>query len=711
MAGISLHQVQRMGLQQMLAPHMQLNLQMLQAATPELCDLVKQELERNPTLEEIPQESVSLDQPPETTGEAPRDGRAETTDEFRREFETLKQLDDEWRDYFTQSSRNYSRSAEDEERRQFLFDSIVQPESLQEHLLNQLGTSDVADETRRAAETIIGSLNDDGYLVAHEEMAAALVEFALQVCARRRQSGEPSASWARAVIEKELTESFERSKRGQLLGWQERLHDICRQLIESETGKQSPQPATTTPASEPISENVMKPAREAVDRIRQELARQLRTVVEEGAPVPVPPEVLAEVFSGAKVEELNEALQAGHRLDLPLLFLRPAPEVTLDTMCRALDLVQTLDPVGVGARTLGECLLIQLARLDKADKLEARIVRDHLALLAGRDMPRLAAALGVTVEEALQAAESISRLEPKPGRMFGAEVNPYVEPDIVVVKDHDEFVILLNDERIPHLRISDSYREMMAEETATPEVVQYVRERIQAGKFLIRSIAQRQQTIQNIAGEIVRAQREFFEKGPGHLRPLRMGDVAYRCGETFKVVDGVEKAVCPYCGALTDIQDSDGNRREADCPNAETDDFSRRRHRSRVPGKELDNPRVLGVHETTVSRASANKYMATPHGVFEIKYFFTSGYTTASGESLASQSVKDLVGELIKKENPAKPLADQEVAALLKQRGLDIARRTVAKYRGELNIPSSNARAKNNVATTATPPQALPPVS
>ncbi|MBI5686933.1 MAG: hypothetical protein HZC54_17835 [Verrucomicrobia bacterium] len=693
-----------MGLQQMLAPHMQLNLQMLQAGTLELSDLVKQELERNPTLEEIPQESVSLDQPPETTGEAPRDGRAETTDEFRQEFEALKQLDDEWRDYFTQSNRNYSRSAEDEERRQFLFDSIVQPESLQEHLLSQLGTSDADDAMRRAAEIIIGSLNDDGYLVAHEEMAAALVDFALQVCARRREAGEPSATWARALIEKELTESFERSKRGQLLGWQERLHDICRQLLEPEPGKQPTPPATPAPASEPVNENVMKPARETIGRLRQELARQLRAVVEEDAPVPAPREVLAEVFSGAQTEELAAALQAGQRLDLPLLFLRPAPEVTLDTMRRALELVQALDPVGVGARTLGECLLIQLARLDKSGGLEARIVRERLALLATRDMPKLAAALGVTVEEAQQAAEGISRLEPKPGRMFGAEINPYVEPDVVVVKDRGEFVVLLNDERIPHLRISDSYREMMAEENATPEVVQYVRERIQAGKFLIRSIAQRQQTIQNIASEIVRAQREFFENGPGHLRPLRMSDVAYRCGETFKMDGAVEKAVCPYCGALAEIQEGAGNRREADCPNAEADDFNRRRHRSRVPGRELDNPRLLGVHETTVSRASANKYMATPHGVFEIKYFFTPGYTTASGEALASQRVKDLVKELIEKEDPAKPLADQEVAAILKQRGLDIARRTVAKYRGELNIPSSSARVKSNGAANAPQP-------
>ena len=701
MAGISLHQVQRMGLQQMLAPHMQLSLHLLQAATPELCDLVKQELEKNPTLEEVPQETVSLDQPAAANGETQRDGRAETAEEFRQEFETLKEMDDEWRDYFTQNSRNYARSAEDEERRQFQFDSIVQPESLQEHLMGQLGTSDTDDETRHAAEIIIGSLSDDGYLLAHKDLGEALVEFALQVCAARREANATAAAWARALIEEGLTETFERSKRVQLLGWQERLQDICRQLLAPEPGGQ---PATTiAPASEPINENAIKLARETVGRIREELARQLVAVIEDGAPLPLPREVFAELFIGATSAELDNVLEPGHRLDLPLLFLRPGPEVALDTMRHALELVQTLDPVGVGARTLRECLMIQLARLDKAASLETRVVRDHLALLASRDIPKLAAALGVTVEEAQQAAESISRLEPKPGRMFSAETNPYVEPDIVVIKEGNEFIIATNDDRIPRLRINDSYREMMAGENATPEVVQYVRERIQAGKFLIRSIAQRQQTIQNIAAEIVRVQREFFEKGPGHLRPLRMSDVAYRCGETFKTVDGIEKAVCPYCGALADISDGEGNRRVADCPDAEKDDFTRRRHRSRVPGREVDNPRLLGVHETTVSRASSSKYMATPHGVFEVRYFFTAGYTTSSGEAIASQRVKDYVKEMIDREDPAKPLSDQEISDTLKQRGLDVARRTVAKYRGELNIPSSNVRMKINGGTAAQP--------
>ena len=325
MAGVSLNQVQRMGLQQMLAPHMQLSLHLLQAATPELCDLVKQELEKNPTLEEVPQETVSLDQPSDAGGESPRDGRNDT-DDFRREFETLKEMDDEWRDYFTQNSRNYARNAEDEERRQFQFDSIVQPETLQEHLLGQLGTSDADGEIHQAAETIIGSLTDDGYLLAQDDLGAALTDAALQVCAGLRTSDPAVVSWARTLVLGALTEAFEKSKRVQLLGWQERLQDICRQLLAPKPeGQAAPATTSAAPAAEPVNENAIKPAGEAIARIRGELTRQLAAMIEDGAPLPLPREALADIFTGATAEELNSVLETGHRLDLPLLFLRPGP--------------------------------------------------------------------------------------------------------------------------------------------------------------------------------------------------------------------------------------------------------------------------------------------------------------------------------------------------------------------------------------------------
>ncbi|MBI5397606.1 MAG: hypothetical protein HZA91_20100 [Verrucomicrobia bacterium] len=709
-----------MGLQQVLAPHMQLSLHMLQVPTMELRELIKQELEKNPTLEEIPPETVSLDQPQSSDEQGPRDGRADTESEFRQEFEALKQLDDEWRDYFIQSSRSRTRSAEDEERRQFFFDSLVQPESLQQHLQGQLRTADAPTVVLDAAEIIIGSLMDDGYLMVHDDIAEHLVDFALQACAGARQPAAEAAAWARELVMSGLAKSFEHSKRTQLIGWQERLADICRRMRAPETDTARPQPALAAYSAaaaapvgpEQIKEHVIKLGREAMDRVRRDLAEGFRAAINESGPLPVSPALLAEaVDAGLTAADLDAVLQSGKRLDLPLLYLRPGPDVSLDTMRQALELVQTFHPVGVGARNLHECLLIQLARLDKASSIEARVVREQFDLLASRNIPKLAEALGVSVAEAQQAADNIGQLEPKPGRIFSTEPDRYVEPEVVIAKVKDEFVIMLNDDRVPHLRISDTYREMMAQENVSSEVVQYVRERIQAGKFLIRSIAQRQNTIHSIASEILRAQREFFEKGAGALKPLRMSDIAYRCGESFKTAHGEEKAVCPYCGGLCDIREEESNRRVADCPNAELDDFSRRRHRSRAVGRDVDNPRQLGVHETTVSRAIANKYMGTPFGVFEMKFFFTPGYTTASGESISNKNVKDIIKTVIGGENPAQPLSDQEIVAILKKRGLDIARRTVAKYRGELNIPSSNDRKKPGAAAASAggqPPAAQP---
>ena len=703
MAGLSLQQVQRLGLQQVLAPHMQLSLHMLQVPTMELRDLIKQEMEKNPTIEEIPPETVSLDQPQSADDQIPRDGRTETESEFKEEFAALKQLDDEWREYFSQSSRSRARSTEDEERRQFFLDSIVQPESLQQHLQGQLRMADAPQEVLDAAEIIIGSLMDDGYLMVHDDLAGQLVDFALQVCAGTRQTAPGAAAWARETVMTGLAKSFEHSKRTQLIGWQERLADICRRMRAPEPETAPPPPvvkaygaaATAPTGPDQIKEHVIKLGREAMDRVRQELAEGFRAAINESGSLPVPPALLAEVVdAGLTAVDVDAVMQFGQRLDLPLLYLRPGAGIALDVMRRALELVQTFHPVGVGARNLRECLLIQLARLDKAGGIEARVVREHFDLLPGRDIQKLAEALGVTVARARQAAESIGQLEPKPGRIFSTEPDRYVEPEVVIAKVKDDFVIMLNDDRVPRLRISDTYREMMARENVSSEVVQYVRERIQAGKFLIRSIAQRQNTIQSIASELLRAQREFFEKGTGFLRPLRMSDVAYRCGEKFKLVNGEEQAVCPYCGAPCHIRKEDSNRRAADCPNAERDDLNRRQHRIRALGRDVDNPRLLGVHETTVSRAIANKYMGTPWGVFEMKYFFTPGYTTSSGEAISNKNVKDLIQAAIDGENPAQPLSDQEIVAILKKRGLDIARRTVAKYRGELNIPSSNVRRK-----------------
>ena len=483
MAGPGLHQVQRLSLQQILAPQLQQSLHLLQLPTLELRSLVQEELQQNPLLEEIPKDEPRVEvESPEVVAEA-EPNKTSTNEEqadFKEEFEVLSKLDDEWREYFSQTSTYRSRSPEQEEQRQHFFDSIVQQESLQQHLIQQLGFLNVSEDKRKVAELIIGSINDDGYLL---------------------------------------------------------------------------------------------------------------TPIEELA-----------VSSGIPLEQLQEALE----------------------------LVQTFHPVGVGARNLKECLLIQLDRLGKSESIEAVLVNQHLDDLGRKRFPEIARAMNLSVEEVQKLANFISTLEPKPGRMFTTEQQQYVAADVVVQKVGDEYVVLLNDEQIPHLRISNTYKQLMASSEKSNDARDYIRDKIRAGKFLIKSIHQRQQTIYNIAKVIVERQREFLDKGISFLRPLTMAQVA----------------------------------------------------------------EVVGVHETTVSRAVANKYMQTPQGLFEMKYFFTPGFETATGGAMSNTSVKELISKLIEREDPVKPLSDQEIVAILKEQGIPIARRTVAKYRNELNILPSNLRKK-----------------
>lgn len=295
---------------------------------------------------------------------------------------------------------------------------------------------------------------------------------------------------------------------------------------------------------------------------------------------------------------------------------------------RALHFVQTLDPVGVGAHDLRECLLIQLQRLGREGSLEYRIASQYLEELGKRRFPEIARRLKTTIEQVQSAANFIATLDPKPGQTFSPNPNRYVLPDVAIEKIDGEWQVTLNGDQIPHLRISNAYKELMAQDTNGTDVREYIREKIRSGKFLIKSIHQRQQTISNIAHEILFRQGDFFETGPTALRPLTMVQVAD----------------------------------------------------------------AVGVHETTVSRAISGKYISTPWGVFEMKYFFTPGYQTADGEVMSNTSVKNAIAELVKAEDTRSPLSDKEIVDILTARGIPIARRTVAKYRAELNILPSNMR-------------------
>jgi RNA polymerase sigma-54 factor len=476
MAAQGMQQRQSLALQQVLSPQLQQSLLILQTPLLELRNLVQQEMETNPVLEELPEDSGANER---------SEAEASTDDNFRNEFEKLASLDAEWRDYMAQSAganfdgRRGSKDAD--EKRQFLFDSIPVQETLQQNLVAQLNQTVLSADERRAAELVIGNIDDDGFLQSTtEEMAM--------------NSGIPQ-------------EDFE----------------------------------------------------------------------------------------------------------------------------RVLGLIQTFYPAGVGARDLRECLLIQLRREAKEQSLEYRIVSEHMDDLGKHRFLEIARRMAISAEDVQKAADNIARLNPRPGQVFAAAPQNYVLPDVMVEKVDGEYQISFNNEQIPHLRISNLYKDIIASGDAqSSDVKDYIRDKIRSGKFLIRSIHQRQQTIMNISQQIVSRQRDFLEHGPSHLKPMTMAEVA----------------------------------------------------------------EAVGVHETTVSRAVSGKYMATPQGVFEMKYFFTSGYQTATGESLSNTSVKQAILDLVKHESGGAPLSDHEIVEILTERGIPIARRTVAKYRSELNILPSHMRRK-----------------
>ena len=292
--------------------------------------------------------------------------------------------------------------------------------------------------------------------------------------------------------------------------------------------------------------------------------------------------------------------------------------------------IQSLDPIGVGARDLRECLLLQLAFLEIDVPLVEEIVRDHWEDFMQRRFVQIARTLGVDMKTLEGIVEVIKHLDPKPGRKYSNERASYVESDVYVHKVSDEYVIVLNEDGMPKLRINGSYRAMLnsMDSKSDGETVNYIKDKIRSAVWLIKSLDQRQRTIYKVAESIVKHQREFLERGIDFLRPLVLRDVA------------------------DDIQ----------------------------------------MHESTVSRVVSNKYMHTPRGLFLMKYFFHSGIDSDTGEDISSLTVKKKIQGFIEGEDPRKPLSDSKIMKILNDEGINIARRTVAKYRDELNIPSSTDR-------------------
>jgi RNA polymerase sigma-54 factor len=322
-------------------------------------------------------------------------------------------------------------------------------------------------------------------------------------------------------------------------------------------------------------------------------------------------------------------------LQTPLEDIAEMTGEPLERVEQALKLVQQCDPYGVGARNLSECLELQYHAWEMGDPPLLEIIRHHLDDLLRHRWDRIARALQMTEAEVQEIADDIAMMEPRPGRQYGSYDNEYVTPDVFIEKEGSEYLVRVNDSWIPSLRLNRQYRNMLARrDELNPEERRYLKSKLHAAVDLINNIEQRKQTLYRVTKEIVRQQRDFLDNGVEHLRPMRLRDVAD----------------------------------------------------------------IVGVHETTVCRVVNGKYAQTPQGLLELKYFFSTGLrSTDGGEDASAKAVKARIQQLVDEEPPAKPLSDSKISAILEKAGIQVARRTVAKYRDQLGIlPTSQRRRGRN---------------
>ena len=314
----------------------------------------------------------------------------------------------------------------------------------------------------------------------------------------------------------------------------------------------------------------------------------------------------------------------------PLIRLGNEADVPIVLAERTLRKIQQLEPKGCGARDLQECLLIQAAALkDSRASLLSIILKRYLKLLESKNLPAIARELKINLQDVVEASKLLAKLDPKPGRNWSGEDAQYITPDVFVYKLGDEYTVVLNDDGLSKLRISAMYRAALRDGAGkNPKAREFIQDKMRSAQWLIRSIHQRQRTIYKVTDSIVKFQREFLDKGIAHLKPLILRDVA----------------------------------------------------------------EDIGMHESTVSRVTTAKYVHTPQGIFELKYFFNSSIARVAGDDIASEAVKNHIKQIVAGEDARSPYSDQKIVELLRAQGIDIARRTVAKYREVLGVLPSSKR-------------------
>lgn len=324
-----------------------------------------------------------------------------------------------------------------------------------------------------------------------------------------------------------------------------------------------------------------------------------------------------------------ESLDENGYMTLTVEEMSKALGVCREKILKALEIIHTFDPAGVGAANLAECLTIQLRQKGQLTDVFEKVINEHLEDLAGNRLNAIAKETGLSTKDVQSMCDMIRTLEPKPGRGFASKTdNRYIVPDVLVERIDGEYVVTINENSTPRLMVSSYYKNLLKQSDEDDQLSKYLSDRVNSALWLIKSIEQRKQTIYNVVTAVVKHQKEFLDKGSKYMKTLTLKDIAEE----------------------------------------------------------------VGIHESTVSRSINGKFLQCPRGVFEIKYFFSAGVSGSRGEGISSHSIKEFIREIVDKEDPKAPCSDQKIVEMLEEKGINVSRRTVAKYRDEMNILSSSKR-------------------
>ena len=548
----------------------------------ELADMITAELTENPVLEELDDSVPLLDEVSAREEKMERDSSITIQEEqpvTPQEKDPFDEIDfgSFFSEYLDPGLRT---SIEMEESEKPSFENFLsKPTTLTDHLMWQLGSLHVNEDVYRAAELVIGNLNEEGYLTATDDELLGLAD-EQQAASFDAEAPESSATTTEAPDQVIATALPAES------GWEPQISDYNVAVAEEESLVSEAQGQEVGP----------------------EIPR----------PTLVPPRTMP-----ARVPFSRDALR------------------------EAIDQVRQMDPIGVGARDLRECLLAQLQDLKRIDRKNGNgshaaeletlddaivLVTEHLHALQNKHYKEVAKAMGRPLEAVMHGMDFIRTLDPRPGLRYNKATTRLIEPDVAFVKQGDEYLVMMNDEEIPQLRLNPTYRRLLSRDVAEKDVRNYVKERYKSAIQLIKNIEQRKQTILRVCYSILARQRDFLDQGIDFLKPMMIKEVAEE----------------------------------------------------------------IGVHPSTVSRAVANKYAHTPQGVFELRYFFSESVNGPEGSGTSLLILKRRVKKLIEEEDPTRPLTDEQITRILQSQGIQVTRRTVAKYREDMRIPSTHQRRVKN---------------